>query len=360
MTNNARQADPAPDQLTQLLHAGDVASWTLAAVAVALSGTDRAKHAAAVAVLQAARVDPTALDESGRERRAAQAVAPLLQAGAVAGAREVAWADQSDQALLAQGRASAQGGPAFAGMVPTLPGLAKLLAEPGAAILDVGTEPAHLLSRMPKRCPAYGLSASTSCLVPSRSPPVPSPAAVSPTMSRSVCKTSRTSGTPNGTQWPGCPLPSSQRRRSATASAKSQSPSSQADGSRWATAASPALRSNRPLPDSRSSVTAAPPSTTSRPTNSSTLPDSSTSPAHRCQKTPPRSLSADAHPDSQRLGSGGDRVRIRNVRARGPHSHRVSQRDRRRGLPSRRIWSLAPALRSAAARRPRTTLPDAQ
>jgi methyltransferase family protein len=139
MTNNARQADPAPDQLTQLLHAGDVASWTLAAIAVALSGTDGAKHAAALAVLQAAGVDPTALDESGRERRAAQAVAPLLQAGAVAGAREVAWADQSDQALLAQGRASAQGGPAFARMVPTLPGLAKLLAEPGAAILDVGT-----------------------------------------------------------------------------------------------------------------------------------------------------------------------------------------------------------------------------
>jgi SAM-dependent methyltransferase len=50
------------------------------------------------------------------------------------------WADQPDEAILAQGRASAQGAAAFVRFgLPVLPGLREKLAAPGARMLDVGT-----------------------------------------------------------------------------------------------------------------------------------------------------------------------------------------------------------------------------
>ncbi len=53
--------------------------------------------------------------------------------------------NQPDEALLAQGRASAQGAAAFERLgLPFMPGLAEALATPGARMLDVGTGVAAL------------------------------------------------------------------------------------------------------------------------------------------------------------------------------------------------------------------------
>ena len=133
------QPDEAPDELVRVLHEGDLASWTLAAVTVALSSADGRSRDAAIAVLTAAGIDPARCDGITRDQRAAQAAASLLQAAAIAQAGELSWSDQSDEALQAQGRASALGGPAFARMIPMIPGMAELLARPDAAVLDVGT-----------------------------------------------------------------------------------------------------------------------------------------------------------------------------------------------------------------------------
>jgi tRNA G26 N,N-dimethylase Trm1 len=133
------QPDGLSDEITRVLHCGDLASWTLAAVAVALSTTEGASREAAIEVLAATGIDPAFLERVSRPERAAQAAAPLLQAAAIAQTGTLSWADQSDEALRAQGKASALAGPAFAGMVPTIPGMAELLARPEAAILDVGT-----------------------------------------------------------------------------------------------------------------------------------------------------------------------------------------------------------------------------
>ena len=133
------QPDEAPDELVRVLHEGDLASWTLAAVAVALSTSGGSSRDAAIGVLTAAGIDAAELDGAAHASRAAQATGTLLKAGAIARAGELSWADQSDETLLAQGRASAVGGAAFARAVPMIPGMAALLARPDAAILDVGT-----------------------------------------------------------------------------------------------------------------------------------------------------------------------------------------------------------------------------
>jgi hypothetical protein len=74
--------------------------------------------------------DPTKL--------ASQAAAPILQAAALlSGATD--WTRQDDEALLAQGRASAQGaGPFRMFAVPMMEGLSELLAGPSPVMLDVG------------------------------------------------------------------------------------------------------------------------------------------------------------------------------------------------------------------------------
>jgi SAM-dependent methyltransferase len=75
---------------------------------------------------------------------AGQAAAPLLQTSALLTRGEV-WADQPDEAIIAQGRASAQGAVAFERLgLPFMEGLAEALATPGARMLDVGTGVAAL------------------------------------------------------------------------------------------------------------------------------------------------------------------------------------------------------------------------
>lgn len=70
----------------------------------------------------------------------AQAAASLLQAASLVRGDTWSWADQDDEALRAQGRASARGADAFRQWtLPMLTGLEELLEAPGARMLDVGT-----------------------------------------------------------------------------------------------------------------------------------------------------------------------------------------------------------------------------
>jgi predicted O-methyltransferase YrrM len=81
------------------------------------------------------------IEQSGGDatRTASQAAAPILQAAALLSGVEH-WASQDDEALLAQGRASAQGaGPFKMFGVPMMAGLGELLAGPSPVMLDVGT-----------------------------------------------------------------------------------------------------------------------------------------------------------------------------------------------------------------------------
>lgn len=134
---------PTPEErLHSLLHGGDQAAWTTAALVAVLRGSgSQAQRTAAGEVLRVLGLD---LREAmvGREGAgvAAEAAAPVLQAAALLRGDADLWAGQSDEALLAQGRASAQGAPLMARFVfPALPGLMDALARPGARMLDVGT-----------------------------------------------------------------------------------------------------------------------------------------------------------------------------------------------------------------------------
>ena len=137
----------AEDRLQQLLHLGDQAAWTTAALVTVLRGAGpEPQRAAAGEVLRAVGVD---VDEGaqGRDRAgvAAQAASPVLQVAALLRGETELWAGQSDEALQAQGRTSAQGAPLMARFVfPELPGLLDALARPGAHMLDVGTGVAAL------------------------------------------------------------------------------------------------------------------------------------------------------------------------------------------------------------------------
>lgn len=132
----------AETPLQRVLHSGDQAAWTTAALVTALreSGPE-AQRTAARDVLRAIGVD---LQEGigGRDAggTAAEAAAPFLQVAAVLRGEADLWAGQSDEALLAQGRASAQGATLMARhLFGGLPGLLDALGRPGARMLDVGT-----------------------------------------------------------------------------------------------------------------------------------------------------------------------------------------------------------------------------
>jgi SAM-dependent methyltransferase len=132
----------AEERLQHLLHTGDQAAWTTAALVTALRDAGpETSRTAAVEVLRALGVD--VVDGArGRDPAgvAAQAAAPVLQVAALLRGEAEHWAGQSDEALLAQGRASAQGAALMARFVfPELPGLLDALGRPGARILDVGT-----------------------------------------------------------------------------------------------------------------------------------------------------------------------------------------------------------------------------
>jgi len=139
---------PTPEErLQDLLHSGDREVWTTAALVTALRDAGPEAHrTAAGEVLRALDVD-LADGTPGRDRAgiAAQAAAPLLQVAALLRGEAALWGGQSDEALLAQGRASAQGPPLMARSVfPELAGLLDALGRPRARMLDVGTGVAAL------------------------------------------------------------------------------------------------------------------------------------------------------------------------------------------------------------------------
>ena len=137
----------AAEVVGQIMSSGDRAAWSSAALVLALDDRDSGDlRRGAVEVLRALgldiETDPGQLDRPGAT---AQASAPILQTAALLSRDARVWAGQSDEALLAQGHASAQGAAAFAKLgLPMLPGLAEALASPGALMLDVGTGVAAL------------------------------------------------------------------------------------------------------------------------------------------------------------------------------------------------------------------------
>jgi SAM-dependent methyltransferase len=124
----------------------DAAAWSLAALAIGLRSDDSPLSAAAREVL-AARGLPgrdELLSSGGitvaAEQLAGQAAAPLHLASAAVSGREAIWAENSDEALLAQGRASAQSSVMLREfLLGQMGDLASRLEAPGARMLDVGT-----------------------------------------------------------------------------------------------------------------------------------------------------------------------------------------------------------------------------
>jgi hypothetical protein len=127
------------DPLQAFLHENDRAIWSTAALVLALRGAaSQEQQAAAQAVVEASGLNDSArLEDVGGI--VAQAEAPIHQAASLLRGQGHMWAAQSDEALLAQGRASAQGAAAFAEFgLPMLSGLRESFAS-GARMLDVGT-----------------------------------------------------------------------------------------------------------------------------------------------------------------------------------------------------------------------------
>lgn len=149
MTTDRSQANApsvAPDLLGAIA-AWDQAAWSLAALALVAEGdgppemTGAAQHLLSVCGITAAPGRPVpGGDTTTAQQIASLAAAPLHQAAALASGRALSWSGQSDEALLAQGRASAYGARAFAELVlPAMGDLASRLVAPGARMLDTGT-----------------------------------------------------------------------------------------------------------------------------------------------------------------------------------------------------------------------------
>ena len=125
----------------------DQAAWSLAALALATRDDSPPELAAAAGELLAVSWLTSApggplrgLGTATPGQIASQAAAPLHQTSALVSGRGISWHAQGDEALLAQGTASAQGARPFAQfMLPMMGGLSGRLAAPGARMLDVGT-----------------------------------------------------------------------------------------------------------------------------------------------------------------------------------------------------------------------------
>jgi SAM-dependent methyltransferase len=139
--------DSAEQELQATIQAWDQAAWSLAALVLTARGdgppelTAAAGDLLAAAGLPAARGTPlSGLGTAAPGQIASQAAAALHQASALAGGRGHQWGSQSDEALAAQGRVSAQRAVTVARFaLPVMGGLAGRLAAPSARALDVGT-----------------------------------------------------------------------------------------------------------------------------------------------------------------------------------------------------------------------------
>lgn len=130
----------------------DEGAWSLAALALATGGNSTPELTAAAHELLVATGLTGAPGEPLRDfgtatpqQVASQAAAPLHQTSALLSGRGISWCANSDEALLAQGHASAQAARPFAQfMLPAMGDLAGRLAAPGARMLDIGTGVAAL------------------------------------------------------------------------------------------------------------------------------------------------------------------------------------------------------------------------
>lgn len=137
----------AEPDLLATIQTWDQAAWSLAALALATRDDSppelraAAGELLAVAGLTGAPGGPLrGLGTSTPGQIASQAAAPLHQASALVSGRGISWNTQSDEALLAQGNASAQGARPFAQfMLPMMGDLAGRLAASGSRMLDIGT-----------------------------------------------------------------------------------------------------------------------------------------------------------------------------------------------------------------------------
>ena len=142
----------ATPDLGAAVQAWDEGAWSLAALALAVGGTTTPELVAAAQELLAATglIDAPGkplrgLRTSTPQQIASQAAAPLHQTSALLSGRDIGWDSGSDEALLAQGHASAQAAQPFAQfMLPMMGGLGDRLAAPGARMLDIGTGVAAL------------------------------------------------------------------------------------------------------------------------------------------------------------------------------------------------------------------------
>jgi predicted O-methyltransferase YrrM len=139
--------DIAEQDLQVTIQAWDQGAWSLAALALAARGDGPPElTAASWELLTAAGLTATpetplpGLGASAPQQIASQAAAALHQASALASGHGYDWGTQADEALLAQGHASAQGAAPMARfMLPMMGDLAGRVATPGARFLDVGT-----------------------------------------------------------------------------------------------------------------------------------------------------------------------------------------------------------------------------
>ncbi len=114
--------------------------WCLAAVVLAAEQADPSLARAAADVLGATAVDTVGAPAPEVTQNVAALKASLLQAAGLVGAERFDWLQQSDEALLAQGRAGTVGAAAMVSqLLPALGDLTARLAAPGAQLLDVGT-----------------------------------------------------------------------------------------------------------------------------------------------------------------------------------------------------------------------------
>ena len=148
---------PTEDRVQAFLHRSDQSVWSTAALIVELEGLgSRELQRAASDVLRLLELhsgdDPGPMDA---QRMAARAAAPVHQVAALLRGDGLLWADQSDEALLAQGNASRLGGAMMAQQgLSWMSGLEEAFATPGSRMLDVGTGVAGLAVSFAEQFPA--------------------------------------------------------------------------------------------------------------------------------------------------------------------------------------------------------------
>ena len=229
------------------------AAWELAALAIAVRGDgvadDDLLDSARLVLKELGLMSPTPngtrpvpglaeLIAEGGSNFASETAAPLLQCAALLSG-STGWMDQSNDALLAQGRASAQGAAPFKQFVlPTLDGLAGLFAEASPMMLDVGVGVAAMAAEYCKTFPTLRVVGIDVLPGSSNWRGTSSRRQGWPTVSSSGIKTWPHSRTGICSRWPGFqphsfPAPLWRQGRLA-----SSPPSSPEDGSWWGMASS--------------------------------------------------------------------------------------------------------------------------